>query len=130
MSGSFKDINSLATSKPTILPGATLALFVDVQPGQLWTQIKNVGNTGGLEILQCSSGASLASGGSQLYGTPNFIAGSTLSAAMLVAMSGTGYPMGANEVVTLAGPARFYLATSTGNSGCIVGIIKGLGSGV
>ncbi len=119
----------MATSKPTVLPGATLALFVDVLPGQVWTQIKNIGNTGSIEILQCQSGASLGTGATMPFGSPAFISGSTLSAAMLVAMSGTGYPLASNEVVPITGPARFYLSCS-GGSGCIVGIIKGLAAGV
>lgn len=125
----YQLLYSIACSKPTVLPGATLALFVDVLPGQLTLQIKNVGNTGGIEILQCSSGSSLPVGSTQPIGALPFISGSTLSAAMLVAMSGTGYPLAANEVITLAGPVRLYLSCS-GGSGCAVGIIKGLGSGV
>ena len=128
MSSSFSLLYSLSTSRANVFPGATQALFVDVQAGQQYTVIKNIGNTGGIEILQCGSGASLPSGGSQLYTTPNFISGSTLSAAMLVAMSGTGYPLASNEVVNLFGPCRFYLNAASAT--CTIAIIKGLGSGV
>jgi hypothetical protein len=127
MSSPFQMIYSVATSRPAFPLGATNAFFVDVQPGQLYTQVKYFGG-GTLEILQCSSGASLASGGSQLYGTPNFISGSTLPGTMLIAMAGTGYMMSANEVVTLAGPCRFYLL-QTGTTGLIC-LMKGLGAGV
>lgn len=128
MAQSMDYLCSLATSRPVVSPGATQALFVDVQPGQIWTQIKNLGNTGGLEILQCSSGASLASGGSQLYTTPNFISGSTLTLSYLAAVSGTGYLMNANEVVQLNGACRFYL--NAPSASCQVALIKGLKAGV
>ena len=128
MSFASDRLYAVATSSPVVLPGATQALFVNVLPGQLYTQIKNIGNTGGIEILPCSTGASLVGGGSQLYGTPNFISGSTQTAAMLVALSGTGYPLGANEVVTLQGPCRFYLNAASAT--CVVALIKGLGAGV
>ena len=128
MSTSFDLLNSVSPSRPIILPGATQALFVDVQAGQRNVLIKNIGNTGGLEILQCSSGASLPGGGSQLYSTVNFISGSTLPLAYLAAISGTGYPLNANEVITLTGPVRFYLNAPSAT--CQVGLIKGLGSGV
>lgn len=128
MSSSFESLNSVSTSLKNVLPGATQAFFVDVQAGQQRLVIKNIGNTGGLEILQCSSGASLPSGGSQLYTTPNFIAGSTLTAAQLVALSGTGYLMSANEVMSLAGAVRLYLNAPSAT--CTVAILKGLSSGV
>lgn len=119
---------SISPSRVNVPPGATQAVFVDVQAGELFTLIKNVGNTGGIELLQCSSGASLPSGGSQLYTTPNFISGSTQTLAELVALSGTGYPLASNEVVTLNGPCRFYLNAPSAT--CTVALIKGLGSGV
>ena len=128
MSFPFDRLYSVSPSNANILPGATLALFVNVVPGQLYTQIKNVGNTGGLEILPCSSGASLVGGGSQLYGSPNFISGSTQSPAMLAALSGTGYMLAANEIVTLQGPVRCYLSAPSAT--CTVAILKGLGAGV
>ena len=128
MSQASQLLYSIATSRQNIPPGGTLAVFVDVQQGQLWTQIKNIGNTGGLELLQCSNGSSLVSGGSQLYTTPNFISGSTLSAAMLAAVSGTGYLMSPNEIVPLQGPCRFYISAPSAT--CTVAILKGLGSGV
>jgi hypothetical protein len=121
-------IYSVACSRFNVFPGNTLAVFIDVLPGQVYTQIKNVGNTGGLEILQCSSGASLAGGGSQLQGSPNFISGSTLSLSMLTALSGTGYLMAANEVLSLQGPVRCYIAAPSAT--CAVTVLKGLGAGV
>lgn len=121
-------VNSIATSRATILPGGTLALFVDVLPGQIWTQIKNVGNTGGLEIIQCSTGSSLVGGGSQLFFTPNFLVGSTQTPAMLAALSGTGYLMGTNEVLSIDGPVRFYISAPSAT--CVVTLIKGLDAGV
>lgn len=124
----FDRIYSVSPSNAIILPGATLALFVNAAPGQLYTQIKNVGNTGGLEILPCSMGVSLIGGGSQMQGSPNFISGSTQTPGMLAALSGTGYMLAANEVVTLQGPVRFYLSAPSAT--CIVAVLKGLGAGV
>lgn len=123
MSSPAQLIYSVSPSIKNVLPGATQALFVDVQAGQLWTQIKNIGNTGGLEILQCSSGASLPVGATQ-----PFTSGSTLLGTMLVALSGTGYLMNANEVLSFNGPVRLYL--NAPSSTCTVAIIKGLGAGV
>lgn len=118
---------SILTSKPFIGVGATLALFVDVLPGQLTTTIKNLGSTGVLEILPALSGLSLVAGGSNLYSTPNFISGSTQTLAMLAALNGTGYQMGAAEVLTFNGPCRFYLSqTGSTNQVCIM---KGIGAG-
>lgn len=126
MSAPSQLIYSLATSRPIVLPGATQALFIDILPGQLYTQVKNIGNTGSLEILQCSTGASLIPGISTV--NVAFTAGSTQTAAMLAALSGTGYLMAANEVLTFQGPCRFYL--SAPGATCQVAIIKGLGAGV
>lgn len=128
MSTSSQNIFSLATSRPVVPPGATASLFVDVLPGQLWTQVKNIGNTGSLEVLQCSTGLSLPIGFTQSYSAPYFSSGSTQTQAMLIALSGTGYLMGANEVLTFAGQPRFYL--SAPGASCQVCIIKGLGAGV
>lgn len=117
-------INSIACSRPNISPGGTLALFVDILPGQIWTQIKNIGNTGGLEILQCSTGVSTS------FGTTiqPFTSGSTQTLAMLAALSGTGYLMASNEVLTFNGPVRCYVSAPSAT--CTVGIIKGLDAGV
>lgn len=125
-------LNSVACYNKNVFPGATQALFVDVQPGQFYLQIKNIGNTGGLEVLQCSgySTAFAASVGSSSfnYGTPIFTSGSTLTAAQLVAVSGTGYTMNNNEILVLNGPVRCYL--NAPNATCTVALIKGLGTGV
>lgn len=128
MSAVSQLLNSLATSNAVVNPGATKAIFIDVLPGQVWTLVKNIGNTGGLEILQCSTGASLIGGGSQVPYAPNFTSGSTQTLNMLAALSGTGYTMANNEVLTLPGPCRFYV--SAPSASCSIAVIKGLGTGV
>lgn len=128
MSTLFDLLNSILPSSQGISPGATLAFFVNVSSGQRNIILKNTGTSGIVELLPCSTGASLPSGGSQLYTTPNFISGSTQSAAMLVALSGSGYPLAATEVLTLSGPCRFYL-NNLGGVTNTVAMIKGIGSG-
>jgi hypothetical protein len=118
-----RSISSIDATRPVVNPGATQALFVDVLPGQIWTQIKNIGNTGGIEVFRCSSAASLSVGA-----TLPFTAGSTLTAAQLVAMSGTGYPLAANEILSLDGACRMYV--NAPSASCQIGIIKGLAPGV
>lgn len=127
MASSSDDIFSLATSRVTVPVGATLAAFVDILPGEISCTVKYLSG-GTLEILQCSTGASLVSGGSQLFSAPNFMSGSTQTVAMLAALSGTGYLMGTSEVLNFDGAPRFYLS-STGAT-TIVTLIRGLRAGV
>lgn len=87
------DIFGLVGGRATIAPGATLALFMSPIAGQAAWTVKYLSG-GTLEIL----GATLPS------------AGATISAADLVALSGTGYLMGTTEALSLDGPASFYLS--------------------
>ncbi len=110
--------------------GATVAQFVDVVPGQIYTTVKYV-NGGTLEILPALSGQSLVAaavaGGSQTAGNYQVSAGTTQSLQQLANLSGTGYLMGTTEVFTFNGPARFYLSSLSATT--LVCVTKHLSAG-
>lgn len=127
MSRSYDDIRGLLTSRITVPVGATLAVFVDVISGERAFLMKYVSG-GTLEILPASLGASLNYAGfTQSVGSPNFVTGSTQTPAMLAALSGTGYVMTSQEVLSFDGPVRMYLS-ATGQT-TIVHTIYGKGAG-
>lgn len=111
--------------------GGTLAQFVDVVPGQIYTTVKYM-NGGTLEILPALSGTSLlaaiVAGGTQ---SPTIAfqpsAGTTQSLAQLGNLAGTGYLMGTTEVFTFNGPARFYLSAQSATT--LVCVTKHLSAG-
>jgi hypothetical protein len=116
---------SLNTTRTFIGVGATLALFVDVQPGQIATTVKYM-NGGTLEILPPTLGMSFVPGVSTVN-QGIFLGGSTQSLAMLAALSGTGYLMGSSEVLSFNGPTRFYLSALGATT--LVCVIRHFGAG-
>lgn len=125
MVSSSDDIFSVLPSRVAVQPGATLAVFVDIVPGEKSLLIKYLSG-GTLEILPASLGASFVPGTST-YGSYAFTAGSTQTAAMLAVLSGTGYLMGTSEALTFDGAPRLYLSSTGATS--VVAIIKSLSSG-
>lgn len=98
---------------------------MNVFPGQQAITVKYLSG-GTLEILPASLGMSFVPGTST-YSAPYFSAGSTQTAAMLAALSGTGYLMGTSEALNITGPARFYLS-ATGAT-VVTTVIRGLSAG-
>lgn len=125
MVSSSDNILSIYPSKVVVPIGATAAVFIDVAPGEQGILVK-YSSGGTLELLPASLGASF------VYGTStvnyNFTSGSTQTAAMLIALSGTGYLMGTSEILTLDGSPRFYLSSLGATS--IVYVLKGVGAGI
>lgn len=134
MVSSSDDIFSVAPSRLVIAPGATNALFVATTPGEKALLLKYY--TGGtLEILQCSAGASYLQSGTTFinwntYQNPTAWVGSTQTAAMLIALSGTGYLMGTSESLTFDGPTQLYLNNLSTGTTTIVMCLRGLAAGV
>ncbi len=101
------DVNGLGATQLVIAPGATNAILVSAVPGEVASLIKY--STGGsLEIVQAPYGASY-------------------TGASLVPLIGTGYLMGVSEVISLTGPARYYLI-ATGATTTVMNL-RGLSSG-
>lgn len=119
MASSSDQIYGLQASRVNVGTGATLAFFLDVVPGQISTVIKYLSG-GTLEIIGCTTNAAINDFSKAAQGT-------TYSAADLASLSGTGYLMATNEVLSFAGPIRCYLS-STGAT-TIVHIIKGRSEG-
>ena len=82
-------IFGLGTTAQIVPPGATLALYFTQVAGQNSTLIKN-GGGGTLYMIGMAQGA-------------------TLSAAQLVTNASAHYLMGASEVLSIDGPASYYL---------------------
>lgn len=109
------DINGLVGVKQFVPPGATLAVLISPQSGETGQLLKYF--TGGsLEIVQ----APISNAGSQTVGQ-------TWAGASLVALQGTGYLLGTSEVVSISGPARFYLMATGATVTCY--LLKGLTAG-
>ena len=120
------------TSRAFVGVGGTLALFVDVIPGQIYTTVQ-AGNGGTFEILPALSGTSLiaaaVAGSSQTMGYYQSTAGTTQSLAQLGNLSGTGYMVGGTGPLgffNLNGPARFYVNAL--GATCLVLFAKHVGS--
>lgn len=96
---------SLGSTRVVVPVGATLAVFMQPFPGQMVTQLKlMVGGT--CEILPAGS--------TQV--NIGFFIGTTQPAATLAALSGSGYMFSAGEVLSLSGPAMFYLSSTGATS--------------
>lgn len=123
MSDPYIDLSTVSTGVVNVLPGATNAFFLDALNGQVFTQIKNIGNTGAVELIQTTTSASLSPSDNRVL----FASGSTQASSMLAALSGKGYPLAANEVVTINGPCKFYISAPSAT--CTVGFVRGLSGG-
>ena len=109
------DINGLVGVKQIVPPGATLAVLIAPQNGETGQLIKYF--TGGsLEIVQ----APVSHSGGETIGL-------TWTGPSLVNLLGTGYLMGAGEVVSVSGPARYYLMATGATVTCY--LLKGLTAG-
>lgn len=104
MASSSEPIFGVKTSQVAVPPGATNAVFVDAS------------NLQGALLLKAFSGGTL-----EIHGAIN---GTTMVGASLAPLIGTGYILGAAEVVSLAGPTRFYLM-ATGST-AVACLMKGL----
>ena len=108
--GRESDIFGLAGGRLHIPVGATLATLMEPIAGQISWVVKYLSG-GTLEIL----GATLPT------------AGSTLSAGDLSTLSGTGYLMGTSEALSIDGPARFYLSSTSATT--VITVLRGKTSG-
>lgn len=104
MASSSESIFGVVTSQVVVPPGATNAVFVDVVPKE------------GAVLLKYFSGGTL-----EIHGS---ITGSTLPGATLAPLIGTGYILSTSEVISLAGPTRFYLM-ATGST-AVACLLRGL----
>lgn len=105
MASSSDGLFGLVASQKVVAPGATNAVFIDCVNRQGSVLVKILSGGGTLEI----------------HGTPT---GSTLAGASLAPLIGTGYLLGGSEVLSVDGPARFYLmATGATMIACL---LKGL----
>ena len=108
MAFSGDSIQGLGVTQIIVGPGATNAVFINLQPRQVSTLVKYV------------------TGGSMEIHSANILTGSTLSGASLAPLIGLGYLFGTTEAINFNGPTRFYLmatgATATAH------LIRGLTS--
>lgn len=100
-------VYGLETSRINVGVGSTIAILVEPIVGQQNIVLKYFSG-GTLEILGVSAGV-------------------TLTAAQLGTANQTGYLMGTTEVLTLDGPARFYLSSTAATT--IVMVIRGKSAG-
>lgn len=89
---SFDATHGVDTSQIVVPVGATLAVLVSQNPGQNST------------ILKYFAGGTL-----EIFGVTY---GLTLGASALASLSGTGYIMGASEILSFNGPVRLYLSST------------------
>lgn len=102
------------TSERLAIPvGGTLAVYMQAANSQMSYQFKIISG-GTLEIIA----STLMIGATY----PDAVFGSTMAAATLGALTGNSYPVGASEIVNVAGPAAFYLA-ATGAT-VVIGLMK------
>lgn len=112
------DINGVKGIKQIVPVGATVAVLISPLDGETGSLIKYF--TGGsLEIVQ-------APVRHDTYGQSSLI-GLTWAGASLVALQGTGYLFGSSEVVSVDGPARYYLMATGATVTCY--LLKGLTAG-
>lgn len=104
MASSSDSIFGLVPSQIVVAPGATNAQFVDITSRQGAINLKYFAG-GTLEIHHA-------------------INGSTMAGASLAPLIGTGYIMGTSEILSIDGPARFYLM-ATGTTATAM-LLKGL----
>jgi hypothetical protein len=102
-------IVSIRTEQVTIPAGHTLGYYVDALPGQVSIQLKYMSG-GSLLLIGAASGMT--------------VPGSTMPGATIAALGATFfYLFGTTESLSIAGPARFYLAASAATQ---VAIIRGI----
>lgn len=102
--------------------GATVAVFMQPAAGQVSTVLKMFSG-GTLEILPCSQ--TLLSGLGGLG--PNTFLPAAQAAATLAALSGSGYAMSAAEVLSISGPASYYLSATSAT--CVLHALFGKSQG-
>lgn len=107
MSLASDSVYGLVTQRLAIPPGATQAVLMVPEPGQNSLLLKYFSG-GTLEIIGVTAGV-------------------TLTAAQLVTASGTGYLIGTSEILSLDGPARFYLSSLGATS--VLHVITGRSAG-
>lgn len=100
---SYDSVYSMKTERINVGVGSTVATLVSPEPGQLNIVLKYFSG-GTLEIIGCSLGV-------------------TLTAAQLASANQTGYLMGTSEILTIDGPARFYLSSTAATT--IVMVLRG-----
>jgi len=113
---SYDSICSIGSTRITIPVGATLAVFMSPFTGQI-SQLLKLTAGGTCEVLapgltQIASGVFL---------------GTTMAAATLAAISGQGYCLSTNEILSINGPACFYLSSTSATS--MIHSIWGKGQG-
>lgn len=98
----YANTSALGGTQLVVGPGATLALLVTPEPGEVGSGIK-VLSGGSLAIFSTP----YAQANSYLYGIS---LGSTWAGASLVALNTAGgYVLGSGEAVNIQGPAKYYL---------------------
>lgn len=114
---SFDSTWSLGATRLQVPTGATLALFIQPQQGQLGWQLKLLSG-GTCEILPTGIGSS----------NLNLNFGTTSSAGTLANQSGQGYMLQPTpEVLKINGPASFYLSSTGATSVVAALLLKGQG---
>jgi hypothetical protein len=108
---SYDSVFGFRTSRLTIPPGASQAVFVDGIAGQNTLVIKYFSG-GTLEIL----GATIVNG-----------VQTTLAPLDLAGLNGTGYLMTAAETLIFQGDPRFYLSATSATT--VVMVLRGMGQG-
>src|ERR1700731_232468 len=106
MSTSSSDsITTLGATRIIIAPGSTQALFMDMNA------LENN------YLIKYYSGGTL-----EIFGATGQM-GSTLTAAQLATANQTGYLVGTSEILSIGGPARFYLSATSATT--IVHMLRG-----
>lgn len=101
------DVNGLLGERLVVGPGATLALLVTPQAGQVSQTLKYFSG-GSAEIVQAGAGL-------------------TATGTTLVNLAGTGYLLGTTEAINISGPARYYII-ATGSTTTLMSL-RGLSAG-
>jgi hypothetical protein len=108
---------TLGTTKIVIPPGATQAVLISPFAGQLSVTLK-YSSGGTLEVLPA---------GLTTLGSPGCFLPIAQAAATLAALSGMGYLLGGSEVLSISGPASFYLSSLNATSIVYAIFTKGQG---
>lgn len=114
---SMDSVWSLGSTRIMVPVGSTLAVYMSPVPGQINTVLK-YSSGGTCEIFP--AGLTQTSIGVFL--------GITLAAATLASLAGTCYAFSAAEVLTINGPASFYLSSTGATS--ILHMLVGKGQGL
>jgi len=102
---SFDSVWSLGATRVIVPIGATLAVFMQPQAGQVSTLLKMFSG-GTCEIL----------GPAFTQVAFNIFLGTTMAGGTLAALSGSGYCLSTNETLSLSGPAYYYLSSTGATS--------------